>query len=92
MEQKKALDPKCELVHILAGWTWGVLLMKHTNVPVFVIDSNRFFCQRKGALKMELVLDACAEVDHQTMEPFGLELNDLELALVGGGIGDVVPA
>jgi hypothetical protein len=41
---------------------------------------------------MELTFDARAEADQQTMEPFSLVLNDLELALVGGGIGDVVPA
>jgi hypothetical protein len=50
IEEKKALDPKCELVHILARWTWPVIFRKHTNVRAFVLDSNRFFTHRKGAL------------------------------------------
>jgi adenylate cyclase len=49
MGEKKALDRKCELVHILARWTWLVLLIKNTNVHAFVLDSNRFFTHRKGA-------------------------------------------
>jgi hypothetical protein len=66
--------------------------MKNTNVRAFVLDSNRFFTHRKGALKMELAHDARLDADQQTMEPFTVALSDLELALVGGGIGDVVPA
>ena len=40
---------------------------------------------------MELTLDILADADTQVAEPFS-GLSDLELALVGGGIGDVVPA
>jgi hypothetical protein len=41
---------------------------------------------------MELALDLHAETDQQTTEQFTVALSALELALVGGGIGDVVPA
>ena len=41
---------------------------------------------------MELVLDAYIVADQQITEPSATVLSDLELALVGGGIGDVVPA
>jgi hypothetical protein len=52
-----------------------------------------FFLTAKEPLKMELALDVRAERDQQTTdEPFTAALSDLELALVGGGIGDVVPA
>lgn len=41
---------------------------------------------------MELAPDVRAEADQQNSEPLTLTLSDLQLALVGGGIGDVVPA
>jgi hypothetical protein len=92
MKEKKALDPKCELVHILARWTWPVIFMEYTNVPLFVLDSNRFFSHRKGALKMDQNLDVCELADDLNTTSFTATLSDFELALVGGGIGDVVPA
>ena len=41
---------------------------------------------------MELALEILIDADKQTVEPINAVLSDLELALVGGGIGDVVPA
>jgi len=41
---------------------------------------------------MELALEIRVDADEQVAEPINAVLSDLELALVGGGIGDVVPA
>jgi hypothetical protein len=41
---------------------------------------------------MELALDVFVNADQQTTESLAAALSDFEPALVGGGIGDVVPA
>ena len=93
MGNKIALDPICELVHILARWTCLHLLRQCGKVQLLLIDSNRFSEPRKQEIfEMELAINEAATSEHNMAEEQPNALLELQLALVGGGIGDVIPA